>query len=138
MKGIKVNIEKATQENTDFRHVLYTSSHSQLALMHLQPGEDIGQEVHEANDQFFRFESGIGKCIVDGHEYTVKSGDALLIPAGAVHNVINLDDTSSLKLFTLYSPANHKNGICRKTKKEAEIFDAPFDGITSEQHHHSL
>ena len=67
MKGIKVNIEKATQENTDFRHVLYTSSHSQLVLMHLQPGEDIGQEVHEANDQFFRFESGIGKCIVDGH-----------------------------------------------------------------------
>ena len=133
MKGIKVNIEKATQENTDFRHVLYTSRHSQLVLMHLQPGEDIGQEVHEANDQFFRFESGLGKCIVDGHEYIVKSGDALLVPAGAMHNIINLDDASSLKFYTLYSPAHHKDGIRRKTKKEAEILAAPFDGITTER-----
>ena len=133
MKGIKVNIEKATQENTDFRHVLYTSSHSQLVLMHLQPGEDIGQEVHEANDQFFRFESGIGKCIVDGHEYVVKSGDAVLVPAGAIHNIINLDDASSLKFYTVYAPAHHKDGIRRKTKKDAETFEAPFDGATSEQ-----
>lgn len=132
MKGFKGNIEKATIENTDFRKVLYTSKHSQLVLMCLQPGEDIGMEVHNGNDQFFRFESGKGKCIIDGNEYDLSDGDAVVVPVGAQHNIINVSQTEQLKLYTIYSPAHHKDGIVRKTKKDAAENEAEFEGVTTE------
>ena len=132
MKGFKGNIEKATRENTDFRRVLYTSKHSQLVLMSLQPGEEIGMEIHTENDQFFRFESGHGKCIIDGNEYELKDGDAVVVPVGAEHNIINVSQTEPLKLYTIYSPAHHKDGIVRKMKKDAAENEAKFDGATTE------
>ncbi|MBC7086236.1 MAG: cupin domain-containing protein [Methanomethylovorans sp.] len=132
MKGFCINIEDATLENANFRKVLYTSKHSQLVLMSLKPLEEIGMEVHEENDQFFRFESGEGKCIIDGNEYEVSDGFAVVVPAGAQHNVINTSDREDLKLYTIYSPAHHKDGIVRITKKEAEENEAEFDGITTE------
>jgi mannose-6-phosphate isomerase-like protein (cupin superfamily) len=132
MKGFTTQIERATLENNNFRKVLYTSAHSQLVLMSLKPGEEIGSEVHPENDQFFRFESGVGKCIIDGHEYDVSDGDAVIVPAGSRHNVINTDDEKFLKLYTIYSPAHHKDGIVRPTKKDAEVYEEEFDGKTSE------
>lgn len=132
MKGFFANIEKETLENNDFRRVLYTSKHSQLVLMSLRPGEEIGMEVHEENDQFFRFEKGEGKCIIDGNEYKLEDGVAIVVPAGAEHNVVNTSETEDLKLYTIYSPAHHKDGIVRKTKEEAEANEADFDGETSE------
>ncbi|OGZ71774.1 MAG: cupin [Candidatus Staskawiczbacteria bacterium RIFCSPLOWO2_01_FULL_37_25b] len=132
MKGFVSNIEKNTLENENFRKVLYTSKHSQLVLMSLAPNEEIGMEVHEDNDQFFRFEKGQGKCIVDGNEYEVKDGSAVVVPAGAQHNVINVSATERLSLYTIYSPAHHKDGIIRATKAEAEANEAEFDGTTTE------
>lgn len=132
MKGFKSNIEKETVENDNFRKVLYTSKHSQLVLMCLQAGEDIGFEIHKDNDQFFRFESGTGKCIIDGVEYNVSDGDAIVVPAGAKHNIINSSSTDKLKMYTIYSPAHHKDGIIRATKKEAMENEADFDGVTTE------
>jgi mannose-6-phosphate isomerase-like protein (cupin superfamily) len=132
MKGFKNNIEMLTVENSAFRQVLYTGPHSQLVLMSLKPNEDIGMEVHEENDQFFRFEKGQGKVIIDGNEYEVKDGDAVVVPAGAEHNVINSQDSEELKLYTIYSPAHHKDGIMRATKEEAEANEAEFDGVTTE------
>jgi len=132
MKGYSINIEKATEDNENFRQVLYTSKHSQLVLMSLKPGEEIGMEVHPDNDQFFRFEEGQGKCIIDGNEYEVRDGTAVVVPAGAQHNVINVSSTEKLKLYTIYSPAHHKDGIVRATKEEAEANEAEFDGKTTE------
>ena len=132
MKGFKGDIEKQTVENTDFRRVLYSGPHSQLVLMSLQPSEDIGMEVHTDNDQFFRFEQGSGKVIIDGNEYDVKDGDAVVVPAGAEHNVINASDSDRLNLYTIYSPAHHKDGIVRATKADAEANEAEFDGATTE------
>jgi len=132
MKGFNINIETATGENTNFRKVLYTSKHSQLVLMSLLPKEDIGMETHLDNDQFFRFEKGVGKCIIDGNEYDVRDGSAIIVPAGAEHNIINMSDVDPLRFYTIYSPAHHKDGIVRATKKEAEVKDEEFDGITSE------
>ena len=132
MKGFSINIEKATLENDNFRKVLYTSKYSQLVLMSLKPGEEIGMEVHKENDQFFRFEEGQGKCIINGNEYEVVKGSAVVVPAGAQHNVINTLKTGSLKLYTIYSPPHHKDGIVRATKKEAEDNEAKFDGVTTE------
>ena len=132
MKGFSTNIEEATLENSNFRKVLYTSKHSQLVLMSLKPGEDIGMEVHEDNDQFFRFEKGQGKCIIDGNEYEVGDGFAVVVPAGAQHNIINTSKTDELKLYTIYSPAHHKDQIVRSTKKEAEENGEEFDGVTTE------
>ncbi len=132
MKGFKAPIEKAARTNTDFRRVLYTSKHSQLVLMCLKPWEEIGEEIHPDNDQFFRFESGYGKCIIDGNEYEVKDGDAVVIPRGAKHNIINTGSDSELKMYTIYSPAHHKDGIVRTTKHEAETNEAEFDGVTTE------
>ncbi len=132
MKGYNANIEQETLENENFRKVLYTASHSQLVLMSLQPGEDIGMEVHEDNDQFFRFEKGEGKCIIDGNEYKVSDGSAVVVPAGAEHNVINTSQTESLKLYTIYSPAHHKDGVVKATKAEAEADSPEFDGVTTE------
>lgn len=132
MKGFNLNIEKAALENSDFRKVLYTGKHSQLVLMSLSPKEEIGMEVHSDNDQFFRFESGKGKCIIDGNEYGVEDGSAIIVPAGAEHNVMNVSETEELKLYTIYSPAHHKDGIVRATKEEAEANQADFDGVTTE------
>lgn len=132
MKGFFTNIEKETLENENFRKVLYTAKHSQLVLMSLKPKEEIGEEVHPDNDQFFRFEKGEGKVIIDGNEYYVSDGSAIVVPAGARHNVINTSETESLKLYTIYSPAHHKDGIVRATKEEAMANEAEFDGITTE------
>ncbi len=132
MKGFSTNIEEATLENNNFRKVLYTSKHSQLVLMSLKPGEDIGMEVHEENDQFFRFENGQGKCIIDGNEYNVGDGVAVVVPTGTKHNIINTSKTDYLKLYTIYSPPHHKSGIIRATKEEAEANEAEFDGVTTE------
>jgi mannose-6-phosphate isomerase-like protein (cupin superfamily) len=132
MKGYVINIEKETLENRNFRKVLYTSKHSQLVLMSLRPNEEIGMEVHPDNDQFFRFEKGQGKCIIDGNEYELRDGVAVVVPAGAQHNIINISETEELKLYTIYSPAHHKDGIVRLTKKEAEANEAEFDGATTE------
>jgi len=131
MKGYHTNIEQATKENNDYRRVLYTGKHLQLVLMSLQPGEEIGIEIHQENDQFFRFEEGEGKVIIDGNEYLVKDGDTIVVPAGAQHNVINTG-SGKLKLYTIYAPPHHRHDVVRTTKAEAEA-DAPeFDGVTSE------
>jgi len=132
MKGFNANIEKETLANDNFRKVLYTSKHSQLVLMSLKPGEEIGMEVHNENDQFFRFEQGQGKVIIDGNEYEVSDGSAVVVPSGAQHNVVNISDSDDLKLYTIYSPAHHKDGIVRATKAEAEANEAEFDGQTTE------
>jgi len=132
MKGFKINIEKVTGENNNFRKVLYTSGHSQLVLMSLKPNEEIGEETHHDNDQFFRIESGRGKCIIDRNEYELKNGDAIVIPAGAKHNIINTDKNDALKMYTIYSPAHHKDGIVRSTKADAEAHAEEFDGVTTE------
>lgn len=132
-KGFKQNIEETTIENTDFRRVLYTGERSQLVLMSLLPGEEIGVEVHEDNDQFFRFEAGEGKVFIDSTEYSVSDGDAVVVPRGAEHNVINTSSTESLKFYTIYSPAHHADGIVRKTREEALANEAEFDGVTTEK-----
>jgi len=132
MKGFKGNIENLTRSNDHFRHVLYTSKHSQLVLMSLKPGEEIGTEVHEENDQFFRFEEGEGKVVIDGTEHEVSDGDAVVVPAGARHNVVNTSDSEDLKLYTIYSPAHHRDEVVHKTKEEAEKDDEHFDGKTTE------
>ena len=132
VKGFTINIEKATLENNNFRKVLYTGKHNQLVLMSLWPKEEIGMEVHPDNDQFFRFEKGQGKCVIDGNEYEISDGVAIVVPAGAQHNIINTSDTEELKLYTIYSPAHHKDGIVRATKEEAEANEVEFDGITTE------
>ena len=132
MKGFNDNIEGLTLENDDFRKVLYTASHSQLVLMSLAPKEDIGLEVHEENDQFFRFESGRGRVTIDGNEYEVKDGSAIVVPAGAEHNVVNTSGGEALKLYTIYSPAHHKDGVVRATKAEAEADSPEYDGQNSE------
>ena len=132
MKGFVQNIEKATLDNNNFRKVLYTSKHSQLVLMSLAPSEEIGMEVHPDNDQFFRFEKGQGQCIIDGNEYEITDGSAVVVPAGAQHNIINVSGSEPLKLYTIYSPAHHKDGIVRATKAEAVAQEAEFDGQTTE------
>jgi len=129
-KGYKGAIEDLTTENENFRKVLYTGEHCQLVLMSLLAGEEIGMEVHEDNDQFFRFEKGSGKVIINETEYEVKDGDAVIVPSGSKHNVIAGSD--GLKLYTIYSPAHHKDGIIRTTKQEAESQEAEFDGMTTE------
>lgn len=132
MKGFTTNIEKAALENNNYRQVLYTAKHSQLVLMSLAPKEEIGMEVHPDNDQFFRFESGEGKCIIDDNEYEVSNGFAVIIPAGARHNVINTSASQPLKLYTIYNPAHHQDGVVRTTKAEAEKSAPEFDGKTTE------
>ena len=123
MTGYVGNIEELTTKNTYFRQVLFTASHMQLVLMTLQPGEEIGMEVHPDNDQFFRFEEGVGKVIIAGEEHMVKDGDVAVIPAGTQHNVINTSSTLPLKLYTIYAPAHHPDGTIHKTKAEALLHD---------------
>lgn len=132
MKGYVVNIEKETIENANYRKVLYTAKHSQLVLMSLGPKDEIGMEIHPDNDQFFRFEKGQGNVIIDGNEYAVSDGSSVVVPAGAQHNVINVSQTEPLKIYTIYSPAHHKDGVVRLTKQEAEADSPEFDGQTTE------
>lgn len=132
MKGLSINIEQDTLANSDFRRVLYTGRHSQLVLMSLQPKEEIGLETHPENDQFLRFEGGSGVVIVNDNRYEVVDGDAVIVPAGASHNVINLSESEALKIYTIYSPPHHKDGTVQKTKKDGEIDDQEFDGTTTE------
>jgi len=132
MKGYKDNIEKLTLKNNNFREVLYTGKHSQLVLMSLKPKEEIGMEVHEDNDQFFRFEKGKGRVAIDGLEREVGDGDAVVVPAGARHNVVNISESESLKLYTIYSPPHHKDGVFHRTKEVAEKDNEHFDGKTTE------
>ena len=133
MKGYVDNIEKRTKENDDFRRVLYTGKHMQLVLMTLQPGEDIGEEVHDDVDQFFRIEKGEGAVEIDGVAHAVEDDDAIIVPAGARHNVINSGE-KPLKLYTLYGPPEHKDGVVQATKAEAEARHEAeqFDGTTTE------
>ncbi len=131
-KGYKENIEKLTLENNFFRKVLYTSSHMQLVLMSLKPLEEIGMEMHQENDQFFRFEQGQGRVIVNETEYLVENGDVVIIPSGSQHNIINISENEDLKMYTIYAPAHHKDGIVRETKKEAEATKEEFEGVTTE------
>lgn len=133
MKGFKSNIEKDTLKNKNFRKVLYTGQHLQLVLMSLKPKEEIGLETHAENDQFLRFEGGKGRVIIDKTTYNVKDGDAVIVPAGAKHNVINVSASEDLKLYTIYAPPHHKDQIVRKTKEEAEANDEEFDGKMTEK-----
>ena len=131
MHGFVDNIETLTTENTDFRRVLYTGKYLQLVLMALQPGDEIGEEVHEDRDQFFRIESGAGEVLIDGKRTPIKDDDAIIVPAGARHNVINTSD-APLTLYTLYGPPEHRDGVVRATKAEADARDEHFDGKTTE------
>lgn len=131
MKGYVINIEQATLENEYFRKVLYTAKNSQLVVMALKPGEEIGTEVHKL-DQFIRCEEGAGTAIIDGEMYSISAGFVVVVPAGASHNILNTSQTSSLKLYTLYAPPNHRDGVIHKTKKDAEVDEEHFDGKTTE------
>lgn len=131
MKGYVTNIEKDSLENVNFRKVLYTAKNSQLVVMSLKPGDDIGEEVHQL-DQFIRCEAGQGKAILDGVEHMISNGFVVIVPAGARHNIINTSANEALKLYTLYSPPNHKDGIVHETKEQAMKDEEHFDGKTTE------
>ncbi|KGO99314.1 cupin domain-containing protein [Novilysobacter defluvii] len=131
MKGFVDDIEKLTKDNSDFRRVLYTGKHMQLVLMTLKPGEEIGAEVHEGHDQFLRIEEGEGEVVIDGTTHRVEDDFAVVVPAGARHNVINTGD-SPLKLYTLYGPPEHRLDVVHPDKPDAESEDEHFDGRTTE------
>jgi len=131
MKGYVVNIEKASKENAYFRKVLYTAPNSQLVVMSLLPNQDIGEETHTL-DQFIRIEDGIGKAVLDGVEHNIESEWAVVIPAGTKHNIINTSPDKEMKLYTIYSPAEHRDGVVHITKEDAVADNEEFDGKTSE------
>lgn len=133
MKGYVDNIERQTKANGHFRRVLYTGHHLQLVVMTLQPGEEIGAEVHEDRDQFFRIEAGTGRVDIDGVTHAVEDDDAVIVPAGARHNVTNTGDVP-LQFYTLYGPPEHKDGVCHPSKASAEAHHESdhWDGQTSE------
>ncbi len=133
MKGYVDDIDRATVENEDFRRVLYTGKNLQLVLMTLQPGEEIGEEVHEDRDQFFRIEEGEGTVYIDGNANRVEGDYAVIVPAGARHNVVNTGD-EPLRLYTLYGPPEHKDGVVHRDKGQAEADhdNDHWDGETSE------
>ncbi len=131
MKGYVENIEKLTGANGDFRRVLYTGKHLQLVLMALRPGEAIGEEVHAGHDQFFRIETGEGEVVIDGTARKIMTNDAIVVPAGARHNVINSGDRP-MKLYTIYGPPEHRDGVVRATRAKAEAMEEHFDGKTTE------
>ena len=132
MKGLVIHLEHETEKNADFRRVLYTGKYSQLVLMSLKPEEEIGEETHQDVDQFFRFEGGEGKVIIDGVEHRVKNGSGVIVPAGARHNVVNTSKRENLRLYTLYSPPEHQDGVVRHTKKDAATNEEQYDGRTTE------
>jgi mannose-6-phosphate isomerase-like protein (cupin superfamily) len=123
MSGFSINIEEKTLSNDYFRQVLYTAKNSQLVIMTLQAGEEIGREKHEGHDQFIRVEAGRGVAILDGEQHMLEDGTAVVIPAGTEHNVINTSATDPLRLYTLYSPPEHPDGIVHKTKVEADEYE---------------
>ena len=131
MKGYITNIEKDSLENENFRKVLYTGKNSQLVLMAIEPKDDIGEEVHKL-DQFIRVEAGRGLAILDGVKHEISDGSAIVIPAGTMHNIINSSETEKLKLYSVYSPPEHKDGTIHRTKDEAEKNKKHFDGETTE------
>lgn len=131
MKGFSGDIEKLTEENSDFRRVLYTGHNLQLVLMSIKPGEEIGEEVHHDRDQFFRFEAGEGEVSIDGTVHRVKADDAVIVPQGAVHNVKSVG-SSPLQLYTIYGPPEHMDGTIHKTCADAGASHEHFDGVTTE------
>lgn len=131
MKGFQVDIEKETLANEDFRRVMYTGDYLQLVYMRLKPGESIGMETH-GNDQFFRFENGKGKVIIDDHSYSVADGSGVIVPAGAKHNVTNTSTIDDLHLYTIYAGPHHRDGVRFATKAAADKSTEVFDGKTTE------
>lgn len=132
MNGFDTNIEKQTLENSNFRKVLHTSEFQQLVVMSIPVDGEIGQEVHDENDQFIRVESGEADATIDGRKITLGDDDVIIIPKGAEHNVVNTSANKDLKLYTIYSPPHHKDGTVHATKAEADADDEHFDGVTSE------
>ncbi len=130
MKGFVQDIESLATRNDDFRQVLYTAKHCQLVVMALQPGEEIGSEVHKL-DQFFRVEDGTGEAVLDGVRTAIRTGFAIVVPAGATHNIVNTG-SGPLKLYTLYAPPNHRDGVVHHTRAQAEADTEQFDGKTTE------
>jgi mannose-6-phosphate isomerase-like protein (cupin superfamily) len=131
MKGFVADIEERTEENSDFRRVLYTGKNLQLVLMAIQPGDEIGEEVHDDRDQFFRIEEGEGEVRIDGNVSKIEGDDAIIVPAGARHNIVNTGD-EPLRLYTLYAPPEHRDCTVHKTKADADASDEHFDGKTTE------
>ena len=131
MKGFVADIEELTERNSDFRRVVYTGKNLQLVLMAIEPGRDIGEEVHEDRDQFFRVEKGKGEVLIDGNRSSIEADDAVIVPAGAPHNIVNTGD-EPLQLYTLYAPPEHPDGTVHVTKAAAEAAEEHFDGMTSE------
>lgn len=131
-KGYKTDLERETKKNNYFRRVLYTAKHSQLVLMSLKPKEEIGEEVHKSIDQFFRFESGRGIVVINGKKHAVRDGSAVIVPAGARHNVVNTSANGRLSFYTIYSPPDHKDKMVHRTRAEAMAKDKEFDGKTTE------
>jgi mannose-6-phosphate isomerase-like protein (cupin superfamily) len=131
MKGFVANIEDLTEENDDFRHVLYTGKNVQLVLMSLKPGQDIGEETHKTHDQFFRIEKGKGEIAIDGVTHKLKSGVGIVVPAGAKHNLINTGD-KPMKIYTIYGPPNHVDQLVQSTKSVALASSEHFDGRSTE------
>lgn len=132
MKGFVTNIETATEENSDFRRVLYTAKNCQLVVMSLPASGEIGEEVHTEGDQFIRVESGQAKSILDGVERDLTSGSVVIIPAGVRHNIINTSATEDLKLYTLYAPPHHRDAVVHHTREEAQRDTEHFDGVTTD------
>lgn len=131
MKGFVEDIEELAEGNDDFRRVLYTGKHLQLVLMSLKPGEEIGNEVHADRDQFFLVEKGKGQVVIEGTTHKIDSEDAIVVPAGSRHNLINTGD-SPLKLYTLYAPPNHLDYLIQSTKSQAGASKETFAGVTAE------
>lgn len=131
MKGYVTDIEKDTIENDHFRKVLYTAAYTQLVVMSIPPGEDIGEEVH-GQDQFLRIEAGEGVAVLNGEEHAIKDGSAVVVPASTRHNIKNTSSTEALKLYSLYSPPHHEDGVVHATKADAEADHEEFMGETSE------
>lgn len=132
MKGFLKNIEETTLANENFRTVLYTARNAQIVVMALKPKEEIGLEVHEENDQFFRIEQGTCTVIIDETTYEATEGDAFMVPAGAHHNVVNASESAPLKLYTIYSPPHHRDRVVHANKEDALHDDEHFDGVTTE------
>jgi mannose-6-phosphate isomerase-like protein (cupin superfamily) len=131
MKGFVADIEELTEENSNFRRVLYTGKNLQLVLMSIEPGGEIGEEVHEDRDQFFRIEKGKGEVLIDGNRSKIKGDDAIIVPSGARHNILNTSD-KPLRLYTLYAPPEHRDGTVHVTKADSDTSEEHFDGKTTE------
>ncbi len=131
MKGFVADIEEKTEQNDDFRRVLYTGKNLQLVLMAIEAGGEIGEEIHDDRDQFFRVEKGKGEVVIDGRRSKIKGDDAIIVPAGARHNIMNTGD-KPLRLYTLYAPPEHRDGTVHATKADAVASKEHFDGKTTE------